>query len=92
MQLKQGTKYRINLKPDFSARLYLFEASAGCGAGAVESACAAGGGKGLVTTVGMEKSKDVFFTPAGAGPHLVAVTASTRSCTGRSPSRWPSTL
>ncbi len=73
VQLKQGTKYRINLKPDFSARLYLFEASAGCGAGAVESACAAGGGKGLVTTVGMEKSKDVFFTPAGAGPHLVAV-------------------
>jgi len=73
VQLKKGTKYRINLNPEFSARLYLAEASAGCGRSAMEASCSAGGGKGAVQSVGADQATDLFFTPSGAGPHLLAV-------------------
>jgi hypothetical protein len=71
VDLTAGKKYRVNLKPGFFARLYLFEKT--CSEAAIEAACASGGASGDATSVTMDGQVDLHFTPKTSGVHIVVV-------------------
>lgn len=72
--LTQGTTYRVNLRPTFIARLYLFHAaSASCTPGAIEAACSSKSGKGDVIGVTMDGNGELLFTPDQGGDHIIVV-------------------
>ncbi len=67
--LVAGAAYRIQLKPSFDARLYVF--SGGCAEASIQASCAGGGG--AHTKVSMGSAVDLVFTPAVSGSHTIAV-------------------
>jgi hypothetical protein len=72
-ELTAGEKYRINLKPTFSAGLYLFSASSGCQESGIETDCSSGGASGDVIGVSADASADLYFEPSKTGTYLLAV-------------------
>jgi len=73
VNLSQGTQYRINLKPGFFARLYVFHGGAACNPTSIEAACASQSGKGAAIEVGMDGIGDLQLTPEKGGEHVVVV-------------------
>lgn len=69
VDLVGGSAYRIQLKPSFDARLYVF--SGGCAEAGIQASCSGAGGTS--TKVSMDSAVDLVFTPATSGSHTIAV-------------------
>jgi hypothetical protein len=80
VQLSSGTTYRLQLRPQFEAALYLFVE---CSQTLINVDCASGGATGLFSgTVANGATKTMFFEPTVTGTHYIAVDSATSSATG----------
>jgi hypothetical protein len=80
VQLSASTTYRLQLKPQFEAVLYLFVE---CSQTLINVDCASGGATGLFSgLVASGATKTMFFEPTVTGTHYIAVDSASSSAAG----------
>jgi hypothetical protein len=79
LAMSQGMTYRIELKPEFAATLYV---AASCAQNAINTDCGSGGATGALLRVAAGASGVVFFAPPASGDHRIAVDSAAASDAG----------
>ncbi len=79
VKLDANEQYKVELKPNFDAELYLFSAAANCKEDQIEAACKGGSTEGLHMSAAKGTSQEKSFSAPSSGYYFIAVDSVTSS-------------